>query len=816
MVELKTENIIEKLKFKGNWRNYQQNCLNFLNKYLDDNKLNIVAAPGAGKTILGIEVISRLKQNVIIFTPTITIRNQWKQRICDNFLIDNKDYDKISLKWDNIQPITILTYQSLNSIFKNKEKQENFIQSLEKQKIKTIVLDEAHHLRDEWYKTLKKLISSIDSPNLKTVSLTGTPPYDVPLSEWKNYNEISGSIDAEISIPELVKAGDLCPHQDLIYFSDLTVEEKEIKDNFEKSKNEFLKYLKDSPEFLFEIKNSPFLKNLEENVEIIYENTDFTISLISWLLNNDELDIEASLLINFLGLEKEKIPKFNYSIAEILINGIIDEYEKYFKNSSNIKQKLKELNLLTKNKKVDFLGEKLKKLTARGGNKIYSIKKITEAEAQSLKDDLREVILLDYISKGDGLRVNIVSVFDEIKSFQKSKNIKIGILTGSLVVIPESAKDILYKTIEKFGLNPISVIVNEFEEGFLRVNTYLDLNITPIITELFYQGEINVLIGTAALLGEGWDCPAVNSLIIASTVGSFMLSNQMRGRALRIDKNNKNKTANIWHLASVSNNSSEDFETIEKRFQTFEGISYFDNKIQNGIKRLNLVSLPTNKEEIEEFNKYFIELSKKRKELKTKWKQVFEESKITEKTMVSGIYEIVETEKTTIQFINKKPTSLPLLFIYNMILKFITKEKLRKKEKIADCILKTLCEAKIIKTPYDELKLKSFSTKDFTGCLTLLNSTTRERNIFINSLKEFYSIPEKQKYIIKKKNKYIIPPTLIASNKRYTETLVKYLEHDLGYLDIIMTRTPSGWMELLKAKYNLYFDDKITENRIWI
>ena len=88
--------------------------------------------------------------------------------------------------------------------------------------------------------------------------------------------------------------------------------------------------------------------------------------------------------------------------------------------------------------------------------------------------------------------------------------------------------------------------------------------------------------------------------------------------------------------------------------------------------------------------------------------------------------------------------------------------------------------------------------------------------MFINSLKEFYTIPEKQKYIIKKKNKYIIPPNLIASNKRFTETFAKYLEHDLGYLDIIMTRTPNGWMELLKAKYNLYFDDKITENRIWI
>ena len=88
--------------------------------------------------------------------------------------------------------------------------------------------------------------------------------------------------------------------------------------------------------------------------------------------------------------------------------------------------------------------------------------------------------------------------------------------------------------------------------------------------------------------------------------------------------------------------------------------------------------------------------------------------------------------------------------------------------------------------------------------------------MFINSLKEINTIPEKQKHIIKKKNKYIIPQNLIASNKRFTETFVKYLEHDLGYLDIIMKRTQNGWIELLKAKYNIYFDDKITENRIWI
>ena len=34
-------------------------------------------------------------------------------------------------------------------------------------------------------------------------------------------------------------------------------------------------------------------------------------------------------------------------------------------------------------------------------------------------------------------------------------------------------------------------------------------------------------------------------------VGSYMLSNQMRGRAIRIDPNDPNKVASVWHLATV-------------------------------------------------------------------------------------------------------------------------------------------------------------------------------------------------------------------------------------------------------------------------
>lgn len=79
-----------------------------------------------------------------------------------------------------------------------------------------------------------------------------------------------------------------------------------------------------------------------------------------------------------------------------------------------------------------------------------------------------------------------------------------------------------------------------------------------LLTEMFEKGFINILIGTKSLLGEGWDSPCINSLILASFVGSFMLSNQMRGRAIRVDRNNSHKVLNIWHLVTVLPESVSD------------------------------------------------------------------------------------------------------------------------------------------------------------------------------------------------------------------------------------------------------------------
>ena len=56
------------------------------------------------------------------------------------------------------------------------------------------------------------------------IALTATPPYDVNPREWQRYIELCGPIDEEISVPELVRHGELCPHQDYISLTTPTQE----------------------------------------------------------------------------------------------------------------------------------------------------------------------------------------------------------------------------------------------------------------------------------------------------------------------------------------------------------------------------------------------------------------------------------------------------------------------------------------------------------------------------------------------------------------------------------------------------------------
>ena len=110
------------LQFKGTWRDYQDRVLTNSPKYRADRKLRIGAAPGSGKQTLGIELIRRLGEPCLVLSPSITIRQQWLERITDGFLTDGCSPETIlSNDLKNMKMITAVTYQALYSAVKHYE-----------------------------------------------------------------------------------------------------------------------------------------------------------------------------------------------------------------------------------------------------------------------------------------------------------------------------------------------------------------------------------------------------------------------------------------------------------------------------------------------------------------------------------------------------------------------------------------------------------------------------------------------------------------------------------------------------------------------
>lgn len=100
-----------KVHFNGDFRDYQQRVLDNADNYLKDGKINVVAAPGSGKTVLGLELICRLGSPCIILSPTTAIRQQWGERFRDLFLDDKEDFSALfSTDLHDVKLINSVTY----------------------------------------------------------------------------------------------------------------------------------------------------------------------------------------------------------------------------------------------------------------------------------------------------------------------------------------------------------------------------------------------------------------------------------------------------------------------------------------------------------------------------------------------------------------------------------------------------------------------------------------------------------------------------------------------------------------------------------
>lgn len=864
---------LENCKFKGNFRKYQAEVLKEFDKHIKDRKINVVAAPGSGKTILGLQMICKMNQHVLILAPTITIRNQWKERFITSYVPEGMQIDFISDDVYNLNKFNIITYQALHYALNkrkiNEEESEieeeglttrikteeidyDLIQILKDKNIKTIVLDEAHHLRAEWWKSLCVLIKGIE--DVKVISLTATPPYDVEESEWRKYEDICGTIDAEISVPELVATGDLCPHQDYVIFNMVTKAELAEIRKIRKSIDEFIKKLKQNKEFIDMINSNKILKTWQVNEEFILEDAKYYSSMIIFL-NAIGVNIDKRLVKLISGTSI--IPNFDKKWAEVLLKNVIYVHkDDYQENEQLIKDLKKELEILGCAEKRNVYLEDvnaIRKLMASSISKLDSIEQIVEKEYGSLQKNLSIVILADYV-RYDYIDSNIedINKLGVVPIFRRlhAKNIcsNIAVLTGKLKIVPKSIVPYIKEQLELLNINSEDIFSSlNIDNNYVVIqgSKKIENAIVKIVTECINLKKINIVIGTVALLGEGWDAPAVNSLILASYVGSFMLSNQMRGRAIRKSKD-QNKTANIWHLASLAkleNNQLDfsDLETLQRRFKGFVGIAYYEDLIQDGMERLSIINVEKLKKNYTQINEEMYEIALNRELMSARWKKILDlfggiNIKMVDK--LSGDFKVSSKIFITMDFkrlilslliVNIVMIILGAMFtnVSNIVGKFFINavvllyyllkiirhlNPINYMKEIGKTILNSMRISNKLLTN-KQLVSNEIEKIEFDGNkyykVYLKGATVYENNLFIKSFEEVYNKVADTRYIIcvQRKNKltkdsYFNVPSILDNDKKEASIFLNEWNSNVCKGNLIYTRSKEGRKLLLKARKN--------------
>jgi len=686
------------------------------------------------------------------------------------------------------------------------------------------------------------------------------------------------SIDEEIIVPELVKEKSLCPHQDYVYFNLPTEEEGEAVVKFRQDAARVGEQIFMDQRFLQAVSTHAGVCNPKGYADKLLENQEYVSSLLVFLKAKDYPF--SSGLVRMMG-SVDSLPSMSLRHLEILLQGFLYDDVDSFAVEESYREELISLlkghGLIRKNKVGFTANDEVNKLLSMSKGKIASIVKVVEEEYKNLGEELRLLILTDYIKKeympalGDGEKsvneLGVVPIFENIRrkfagSVQVAGNtgisdtdLRMAALSGSVVLIPEAAKEELEKLATE---KQVKVSIRECSAaGYYQVTVSgSEETASGLLTELFNRGAIRVLIGTKSLLGEGWDSPCINSLILASFVGSFMLSNQMRGRAIRVMKGNPNKVSNIWHLICMEPQStnaeqgvlekpeeSDDFATLRRRFEGFLGLNYEEDLIENGLSRLSYIKPPYTEAMVNKINEQMLSLAADRPMLMKRWEDTLDglnnmevaveagadkkyfKSGATKvaawaKTILFSLLDIWVLSKMVFPYLSKDKTGFFafLLFLVggiaaicftvsavrNGLLAWSVSSPERFMQAIGKGVLRALKGCGSIFS--QGVSVGVDQSGSMLNYIYLKGGTEREKDVFAQCVYEMFGPVDSPRYLLKAKkkvsklSKYYCVPELFGKKKEDAQLFVRSIAKYIGPYELVYTRGTEGKEVLLGAR----------------
>ncbi len=584
-----------------------------------DRATYLVVPPGGGKTLIGLEAARRLGRPTVVLCPNTAIQAQWMAQWQAAF---GPDSVPATASRELPTPLTVLTYQALCTLGAAGDEEEAggrlgsrtrlagegvlsllhpngraLIARLQAGGPWTLVLDECHHLLELWGRLLQAVIGELDKP--RVVGLTATPPHLMTAEQAVLHRALFGRVDLEVSAPALVREGLLAPYQELAFLTRPTPAEADYIHGESLRFAELRAGLLD-PGFA----SVPFLGWLQGRVveRRGAGGTDGAEGAqVSWArFEKDEPALaDAAVRLHVAGLldlpdgarvrEQHRHPP----TAADWVALIGDYTQRCLLPSEDVRD---ERALGAIRRALPAVGYRLTRAGVRAGespvdrvlarseSKARAAIEILAAESAELGSRLRALVLCDFQDAGGMVPADLAGVLQAGSGGAR-------LVLETLLADPQTAAlDPVLLTGRHVACGPecaerLLKWLRETEPGLeLAVAPWGDLaeitgaagweprRYVPLVTRFHAEGGSRCLIGTRALLGEGWDAPAVNVVIDLTAATTPTSVVQARGRALRLDAGWPGKVADNWGVVCVTGDhpkGAADFDRFARKHDRY-------------------------------------------------------------------------------------------------------------------------------------------------------------------------------------------------------------------------------------------------------
>lgn len=561
--------------------------------------------PGAGKTVLGTELIAERERPAVVFCPNTAIQSQWLA----TWGAYRRGAAGTTRSLDH--PVTVLTYQALASfddgdgeaepdslVDRLHENGRALVAALHDAGPITVILDECHHLLEVWGALLTEVLDELDDAIV--LGLTATPPSTVSARQAEQLDGLFGDLAYAASIPAAVREGDLAPFAELAWLTEPSGLERE--------------WLRSSAERFVELTTALLDPNYGSVPILHWFDRRFTALPVSWAtFERTSPDLaRAALKLSHAGLVAQpdgsrlrEEHRLDLSAEDwaVLIDDWVTECIAVSGDPlddavlADLRAALPGIGYQVSTRGVSAIASVVDRVVSRSESKMAAAAQILTGERAVLADRLRSVVICDFeraaATSAAALRdapPQYGSAFQVLVAMREA-GVSAVLVTGRTVALEaELAADLLAFVRERSPGRELTAQPVEGLEGIVEiVGAWTSRAWVPQITAYLEAGRIETLVGTRALLGEGWDAAGINVLIDLSAAATPSAVIQTRGRALRRDPSWADKVAITWSVVCVAADhpgGDTDWRRFVRKHQGYFGVDD-DGEVVSGVAHVD-------------------------------------------------------------------------------------------------------------------------------------------------------------------------------------------------------------------------------------